>query len=46
MDMAHKAETRPANRTYRQISQGEPSPALIRLVAMMGVMPAAKMPEN
>ena len=35
-----------ANSTYRQISQGWPPPLLSRAVAMMGVMPEAKMPEN
>ena len=43
---AHSADTRPANSTYRQISQGWPPPLLSRAVAMMGVMPEAKMPEN
>ena len=42
----HSADTTPENNTYRQISYGWPLPVLSRAVAMIGVMPEAKMPEN
>ena len=42
---AHSAETTPAKTTYQQISHGSPPPSLSSAVAMMGVIPEAKMPE-
>ena len=46
MAAALSAETTPANTTYMQICQGSPPPDFSSAVAMMGVMPEAKMPEN
>ena len=43
---AHSADTTPENSTYMQICHGSPPPDLSRAVAMIGVMPDAKMPEN
>ncbi|MBC7480615.1 MAG: hypothetical protein H7337_01555 [Rhizobacter sp.] len=46
MGAAQIADTTPANSTYRQICHGSPPPDFSSAVAMIGVMPDAKMPES